>query len=133
MGADLILNVVATRRAEADLDWDAGAEVIKTLVLGEDTHADLFHLYAEGETPEEHVESVRESLIARVEELRDAIVHGDPTLSSVAFGEWTIYNIGGTSWGDSPSDVFDAVHDLDTAGPSVLEAIGFDWPDRSDA
>jgi hypothetical protein len=44
--------------------------------------------------------------------------------ASITVAGKRVVAIGGSSWGDSPSEAFDAAHDLDGLG--VLEAVGFE-------
>lgn len=118
MGADLIINALATQKIEKELDWDAGLKAIEDLAIDQDI-ADA--LMATNER------DARETLSASLAVLRNSITIGDRDLDEVLFGEWKLYIFGGTSWGDSPGDGFDAISLLSEA-PGILDAVGFSWP-----
>lgn len=129
MGADLITAVAATTRQEEDLNWDAGKEVVRSLTLESLEQTGLLEFLYGGDAD---LEEVREELEGRIDDLRNSITQFWRDLNVFTFGEWTIYIAGGTSWGDSPGDTFEAINQLGQA-PGVLEAIGFDWPEGATA
>lgn len=131
MGMDLLIAALATT-SPAALDWDAGRNAIDTVdmdVLLERWPDAPYHLpgapdsYDDGELHD----ALRRFLRQQVDALQAAWTDGGRDQSTLMFGPWTIWLSGGASWGDSPSDTFDAVHALSYA-PEVEQAIGFSWP-----
>lgn len=125
MGADLLVaNLWST--PEATFDWEAGLAVAMTLTQEE---AELLANQCALDAEDDNVlrEAARERAHTHVEVLRE---HFEGQHSRVLTwfdspdGRWRAYLTGGMSWGDSPSDLFDAVNDL-WAVPRVLAATGF--------
>lgn len=130
MGADLIITALATKSYERDLQWTHGEDAIRKLAIDDNVRTEVEEWAPDKD--ELTNEEVREELQLRLNELRESITIGDRSLAHIFFGDWKIYIIGGTSWGDSPSEAFNAVCLLKAAAPSVLEAVGFEWPEGSD-
>lgn len=123
MGADLLLEAVWSR-VDTELDYEAGKRVAQT--LAEDAVQRLREQapYLDDSTADE----VRERAADLVEEIKQgfdtASFARDVFTLRSPDGRWWVHLTGGTSWGDSPSELFDALNDL-SAVPEVLAAIGF--------
>lgn len=128
MGADLIIARLATKRQLNELDWEAGKRAIDALPN------DLLDEAAWELPPDEEPDDdalrneVRERFKDQLDELKAGIDDCDRTVDSFSFGAWLVIEFGGTSWGDSPGETFDAIATLGNA-PQVLEAVGFGWPE----
>lgn len=125
MGADLIIAALATTDFE-NLDWEAGEQVARTMDLTTLMETEFVDQLVDGELTDE--QDVRDHISVAIENLKNSINQGWRDLSIFDFGEWTIIIAGGTSWGDTPGDTFDAIVTLSPAR-EVLDAIGFDWPE----
>lgn len=130
MGADLLLAVVAKRR-NSKPDWQAGKDLIEVISTTEDLLADLdiSGMYIEDlGSDEDTTNYIRDQLDLALETFRESYEKGDRSVADLFFGEWIITICGGTSWGDVPSECFDAINFLEAAG--VMKAMGFGWPEE---
>lgn len=125
MGADLIISTLATTDFE-DLNWEAGEEAARTMDLTTLMQTEFVDQLENGELTDE--QDVREHILFAITNLKHAIMQGWRDLVIFDFGEWTILVAGGTSWGDSPGDTFEAIVTLSPVD-DVLRAVGFDWPE----
>lgn len=120
MGADLLLAALWVR-PDAPLDWEAGASVARGLPK------DRCEVYARerGGLADEDADEIRERVEGHVADLRSLLTEGrDTTYVDNPDHTWRVWLTGGTSWGDSPGDLYDAISDLYVV-PEVLAAIGF--------
>lgn len=136
MGADLLVaNLWVANREPLELDWIAGRTAAAN--LGRDAavaFAEQAGLEvsvdadpARGELELEGLAKAgREGATAAVDTMREHFTGFTRVLTDVVSpdGRWVCYLTGGMSWGDSPSELFDAVNDLWSV-PEVLAAIGF--------
>ena len=127
MGADLITTTVWSA-PDAAFDWEAGRRAVAAL----DQAALLAELEAgawcaDAQDDEDAVAEYRAHLDTQVVALQGAFT-GDNTRDldwrDSPDGRWRCWIAGGTSWGDTPGDTFDALSAL-WWHPAVLDAIGF--------
>lgn len=131
MGADLILNCVRLPRHADGTNvtrWDDFvARIIDDRVRGldDDTVIDLLDLNNQGVDPEDLDDDLRETARVMVTDAAKTVIEqgrsdvwGNRDAIAVSFDDptrvWVL--AGGTSWGDSPGDTFDAVHIVLVAG-----------------
>lgn len=118
MGADMFISALAARRGTS-LDWDTAELAIRALDRLE------LERIADELGWDEDDDDVAERLRGAVQAVRKALTGGSRELDVLEFGTWDIYVTGGLSWGDSPTDLFDAFWALDASG--LATAIGFSW------
>lgn len=124
MGADLITANLWSK-PDVTLDWEAGLRAAREL---SDESVQALHEQAGIYDEEwEDDDSPRLLAVTYVETVRDHFTGFTRDLNTFLTpdGRWRCWVTGGLSWGDSPSDLFDAVNDL-YAVPEVLRAIGFE-------
>ncbi len=127
MGADLL---IAHLWAEPDteFDWEAGRRI-----AGELSDAEVLHVLeacpwlpdeaGDADVPTLCRERIDNHLTIIAECFTDPHVR-NLTWVDTPDGKWRCWITGGMSWGDSPSDLWDAVNELSWA-PKVLAAVGF--------
>jgi len=128
MGADLILTACAIKQGQVP-DWQSGEKFLEELVIDDDLleELDCSGMYIEQyENDEDAMVDIRERLGSALDEFQAAYEMGDRSTVYFPFGEWQLIICGGTSWGDTPSECFDAINFLEAAG--VMKAMGFIWP-----
>jgi len=118
MGADLILAATALRSGKQP-DWAAAESWIEGLneeSLG--NFADIFSL-------DDEDEDLKERLKGHLADFREGIDDDRwRDLTWITVGPYKVYVSGGMSWGDSPTESFNAINELVASG--VLTAAGFD-------
>lgn len=138
MGMDLI-TACAWRRVGTDVNFDAGRQAALTLDSdGCQALADQANLWDDlpenaqdddGNLTTESLDLVRQHAVKLVNQLAEVedpeIRLRDYTTFRSPDGTWEIWVAGGSSWGDSPGETFDAINDL-WACTDVLAAIGFE-------
>lgn len=127
MGAEFIASYAFAKKS-AKLNWEAGKALVPELTDDELTafaeyRADPFVDTDDEVELEEARTGQREEILRLVDILRESIER-DYGLVDTPDDEWTLYLAGGTSYGGSPNEEFDAINDL-WAVPRVLAAIGF--------
>lgn len=135
MGADLILCYVAVKRNQP-LDWTHVRETFSKYAAdvykGETTTLDSgeWEMFTEDLDPDEEIEvrlrELEEKVYVLIEELKDFIEGDSRDTTSFSVGEYNIYVTGGMSWGDSPSDTYDAINFLFNFPNSVWQEAGFE-------
>lgn len=132
MGADLLMAAL-WKKADTELNFDAGIAAIETLTLSQlieyvDFACPFERASEEEESDEQWAREIRERIKGQVEELRGV---ADPKVRIRDFtdlvspdGQYEVWLSGGMSWGESPTELFDVFNELGCL-PSVLEAIGF--------
>lgn len=123
MGADLLLEAVWSR-VDTELDYESGKRIAQT--LAEDAVRRLREQapYLEDSSAEEVRERAADMVQMVQEGFDPAMYARDVFTLRSPDGRWWVHLTGGTSWGDSPSELFDALNEL-AAVPEVLAAIGF--------
>jgi hypothetical protein len=129
VGADLLTaNLWSKREGEGpydQFDWEAGLRMARE--LGDTECAALADQCGwEPGDDEAAPEEMRLQAVRYVETLRDNLTGFSRDLNVITTPDdhWACWVTGGLSWGDSPSELFDAINDL-YAVPEVLAAIGF--------
>jgi len=132
MGADFLVSFLAAN-PKAKIDFAAGRRAIDELAAGplsawpaeclDYAGVDL------GAVDKQDVNKVREQLVDGLEadlRLLEAAVEGERRDVWIGeIGQKTVVLTGGLSWGDVPTDAFEAFNRLALAG--VTRAMGFDW------
>lgn len=103
-------------RADTDLDWGAGQQLIPCLNITQET-ADQLNLRRPGD--------VRANIHLTLIDLRDAF-ENHAMLDTLYFGEWEIFIF--LNWSQEDRLLLERLRDLNNFFPEVLEAVGFDWP-----
>lgn len=118
-----------------DLDFEAGLSAVASLTPEQ---ADEYFAITcddpddgpatdDGDGDQGVIEPAREALRKHIKLLEAEVAspHGDLAVWATPDGAWEIWFTGGSSFGDDPTEVFEAIDKL-WAAPHVLEAIGFD-------
>ena len=126
MGADLLIWTLAIPRSEVP-DWDAGRKWVRT---EQERCAEV--ATAEGIPIGEviltsHGEYTADELLEAIDYAEIAFNHDSRELCWFLFGEWELFQTGGLSWGDDPTNLSPAFQKLQDEG-ELLKAIGFKWP-----
>jgi len=124
VGADL-LTANLWQKANTELDWSAGRRKARELTV-EACHALAEQMGYWDEEEESDPADIREKAVAYVDTLQSHVEGFSRVYNAFTTpdGRYWCHLTGGMSWGDSPSDLYDAINDL-YAVPEVLEAIGF--------
>ena len=93
------------------LDWDAGRKFINSL------NKKSLELFTKGEL----LTQLNNLELAFKEEQREAAV--------LSFGHIRVMVTGGMSWGDSPSQLYNTISDLENISAGILDAVGFNRED----
>jgi len=120
MSADLLIAALVVDEAR-ELDYQAADCAISALDATDVLESDPFD-----EDPHEHeaLERIRAALRADLRELREAI-EGCLEIAELNVRGATLYITGGMSWGDGPTEVWDAIARLRSVR-GVLTAAGFE-------
>ena len=122
MGADLIVAPVAWRDGQT-FDVEAGYRAIDEADLETLDPIGQFDMGLE----DDEVAELRGRRKAQLDEVIEAAnqERHPRDVTDIKVSGWTIMLAGGSTWGGSPGDTFDAVTGLDEI---ILKAAGFSWP-----
>lgn len=116
MGADLCMYILTwDRDSSSKLNWDAGFKAIQDI---------------DEEIKECGIFS-KEEYITSLQYLKDSIEDGNSDTACITVGHLNILATGGMSCGDSPTETFNAIANLDNLNQNefdylyVLEVVGF--------
>jgi hypothetical protein len=135
MSANLLVASLWSRPDQV-FDFAAGQAAVKALSYDQVVDAvgeAAPWVVDEPATEEDAAQAARTYLADQVAELAGEFTNLDErrhlSWMDTPSGEWRCWVTGGTSWGESPSDLFDAINTLWWT-PSVLAAIGFTVPEK---
>lgn len=121
MGADLLVAHLPYR-ADTDLDFAAARTWIEDNV-------GLVHERSTGEDPEDvsddSMAETRDEFMRMIGDLEQAASDEARDATILGVFEYRGLLSGGMSWGDSPTDAFNAIFDLWQHAPEALRAAGF--------
>ena len=98
-------------------NWNKGHSYIDNL-----TDKQLTDVEYLGEDPDDLSNTIKKALHDKLNSVKDTY-KGSRELTTLEFPPYKVFLTGGVSWGDSPSDIFNDISDLDLVG--VLEEVGF--------
>jgi hypothetical protein len=124
MGADLLLTTLVWDK-DRKLNWKAGHTAIDALQTYDDeNHEPSENGHLECDTPE----LTKEELHDLLDNVKQATEDNFRDASIMFIGHLNILYSGGMSWGDSPSEIYDAINTVSEFS-SVTEAVGLDTPE----
>lgn len=127
MGADLTISTIATAAGTAELDWAGAEKTLDQVASTADFGWDEYDLEIADVDPENLAELIEYGR-GVIEDLRTAL---DSRYTSVIeVGDYWVHLSGGLSWGDSPTDEYNAIAAACGLPRQVLCAAGF-IPDHS--
>lgn len=122
MGMDLLVSTLVIDHGR-DPDWKAMHEFLSTVPADVLNSTEEFQMLHEDENEEDY-RSKLDSDITMIEQA----YNGEYRMSFVMhIRDADVFITGGGSWGESPTDEFDAVNRLDQV-PGLIAAGGFDDP-----
>lgn len=131
MGADMLAAVLFHK---GNLDFDAGLATVRSIVEGLEPAAleeALDEIDAQEDADGNQLDQLTAALTARLTRLRASFEEHTRDVTDYYFDNGVTLTIsGGLSWGDGPTDTFDAIAEMTRppGGEQVLEACGFFWP-----
>lgn len=121
MGADLLVAHLPYR-ADTDLDFAAARAWIEDNV-------GLVHERSTGEdpadVPNDETAGTRDEYLRMIGHVEQAASFEARDATILSVFEYRVLLSGGMSWGDSPTDAFNAIFDLWQHAPEALRAAGF--------
>lgn len=134
MGSALLL-MTAVIDEGASPDWEAAATAVEAWeprLLSEDEFRQAVNALpaleeydAQGPEAADQLEEIRNVLRSALELVKGAVeADGDAALTWITVRGAKVWIAGGSSWGDSPSESFDALWRLEATG--ILAAAGFE-------
>lgn len=118
MGADMLVWSLAWLK-DKKLDWEAGKKAIDALEVDEDNTSFNYSR----EELHNYLEEIKGSFEVKKNYVsacgRETVVYD--------CGSFWMLITGGMSWGDSPTELGNAIAAFETDAEHVLEAVGFNW------
>jgi hypothetical protein len=118
MGADLIINTLAVERGR-ELDW---SQVEPALAAMSDEA--VAKTLDEAGIYEDETGDPRESVRTIFKDLKRILEHEPRDLTWLVVRDLLLYQSGGMSWGDAPTDSSTVLYEA-SCFESILEAVGF--------
>ena len=118
MGADMCIAYLVKNR-KRKLNWKAGERAIKNLKYEKDENGVLVATACSG------LDMKQETLIGYLANIEEACKGRRRDADIIEIGGNEVLFTGGMTWGDSPSDLYDAICQLDDMDGDILGSVGF--------